>query len=416
MVEKILPNGLKVLLLEDHRSPTMTFQVWYKVGSRSERTGITGLSHMLEHMMFKGTTTRGPAEYSATIERLGGNENAFTSRDYTTYFVNIVSSKIDTVLDLEADRMANLRLDPQEFLSERQVVAEERRTRTDDDPQGALSEELYAMAFKVHPYHWPVIGWMNDIQHYTVEQLRAHYQTYYRPNNAVVIAVGDFNPSELMEKIEAAFGPIPAGPPPPPVTGVEPPQRGERRFVLKKEAQAPYVFFGYQAPNYRSKDTYALEALSVILSEGRSSRLYRELVYSQQIALDAGGDYTMLAADPDLFFFYSSVVPGKTSEEVERALLVEVERLKREPVTETELARAKNQLEAQFLMGQDSIFRQAMTLGRFELAGGWRTRDQYLPGIRAVTREDLQRVARTYFDPDNRTVGVLVPVKPERPQ
>ncbi len=411
VLEATLENGLKVLLLEDHRSPVATFQVWYRVGSRNERPGLTGLSHLLEHMMFKGTSRYGPGVFATMIEQNGGQDNAFTSQDYTAYFVNLAADRLDIVLELEADRMQNLLLDPQAFQSERQVVMEERRTRTDDDPVAAMGEELSAIAFKLHPYGLPIIGYMEDIRRLTVEDLRAWYETYYVPGNAIIVAVGDFKAPELLEKIRKVFGPIPQGPAPPPVRVVEPPQEGERRVVVKKrEARLPFVFMGYLTPTHASADSFALDLLSTILSEGRSSRLYRRLVYEQRLALDAGGDYSFLARDPDLFTFYASVMPGKGVDEVEKALLAEVERLKTEPVTDEELARARNQLEAGFVFRQDSVFRRAMTLARFQLAGDWRLIDRYLPGIRAVTKADIMRVARTYFDPDKRNTGILLPL------
>lgn len=411
VLEAMLENGLKVLLLEDHRSPVATFQVWYRVGSRNERPGLTGLSHLLEHMMFKGTTKYGPGVFGALIDQQGGQDNAFTSQDYTAYFVNLAADRLDIVLDLEADRMQNLLLDPQAFEAERQVVMEERRTRTEDDPVSAMAEELGAIAFKLHPYGLPIIGYMEDLKRLTVEDARAWYRTYYVPNNALIVAVGDFRAPELLEKIRKVFGPIPRGPDPPAMRIVEPPQDGERRVVVKKqEARLPFVFMGYLAPNHASPDSFALDLLSTILSAGRSSRLYRRLVYEQRLALDAGGDYSFLALDPDLFTFYASVMPGKAVEEVERALLAEVERLKAEPVTDEELARAKNQVEASFVFRQDSVFRRAMTLARFELARDRRLMEQYLPGIRAVTAADIMRVARTHFAPDRRNTGILLPL------
>ena len=411
--EATLPNGLKLLLSEDHRSPIVTVQIWYRGGNRNEQLGRTGLSHLLEHMMFKGTPRFGPGAYAKLVEQNGGNDNAFTGQDYTGYFVNIAADKLDVVLELEADRMQNLTLDPKEFESEREVVIEERRTRTEDDPVGALVEELNAIAFKAHPYGWPIIGWMEDIRRLTVEDLRDYYRTYYRPNNAVMVIVGDFNAPAVLKKVEEKFGNIPKGPEPPQVRSVEPEQRGERRVVLKKEAELPFIFFGYLTPNYRSQDSYALELLSTVLSGGRASRLYRRLVYEQQIALEAGGDYSRLAAAPDLFSFYAQVMPEKSIEEVERALSAEGEKLKSELVDEMELVRAKNQLEAAFLFGQDSIFRRARTLMVNEMAGGWRLKDAYLPGIRAVTREDIRRVAQTYFTPERRNVAILIPLKPD---
>ncbi|MFQ5828522.1 MAG: M16 family metallopeptidase [Candidatus Methylomirabilia bacterium] len=410
VLDATLENGLKVLLLEDHRSPIISFQVWYRVGSRNELPGMTGIAHLLEHMMFKGTATRGPGVYARLIEQNGGRDNAFTSRDHTTYFVNIAVDRIDLVLELEADRMQNLLLDPQMIETERQVVMEERRTRTEDDPGGLLGEELGAIAFKAHPYRWPIIGWMEDIKRITREEVQAFYGTYYVPNNALVVAAGDFNGSELLEKIRLHFGPIARRPAPPVVKAVEPAQRGERRITVRKEARLPQIYIGYHVPNYRSDDAPALEVLSVILSAGRASRLYKRLVYEQQIALNAGGDYSYLTADPYLFWFFVTPLVGQSTEVVEQALMREVGRLKDEPVSEIELQRAKNQIEASFVFGQDSVFRRASLLASFELSAGWRLLDQFVPRIRAVTAQDLQHVARRYFSESGRNVGILVPV------
>lgn len=412
VVEATLDNGLKVLLLEDHRSPVISLQVWYRVGSRNERVGLSGLSHYLEHMMFKGTPKYGPRVYSRLVEEQGGHQNAFTSQDATVYFVNVVADKIDLILDLEADRMRHLSLDPREVEAERKVILEERRTRTEDDPVGALAEEFNAVAFKAHPYRIPIIGFMSDIRQLTPDDLRAWYNTHYVPNNAILVVVGDFNAAEMLAKVQARFGAIARGPDPPLVGIVEPEQRGERRVWVKKEAQLPVIFIGYPTPNHRSPDAYPLEVLSTILSAGRTSRLYQRLVYEQRLALDAGGDYTRLSVDPDTFTFYATVLPGKTVEEVARALMAEVERLQTELVSEEELQRAKNQLEAGFLFRQDSVHARASTLGRHELVGSWRLRDEFLPRIRAVTREDLQRVARQYFVRDRQTTAILVPVPP----
>ena len=412
VLEATLDNGLRVLLFEDHRSPVVSFQVWYRVGSRNERPGATGLAHLLEHMMFKGTAMYGPRMFARLVEQNGGQDNAFTSQDVTSYFVNIAADKVDLVIRLEADRMHNLLLDPKEFASERQVVMEERRLRTEDDPEGFLGEELAAIAFLAHPYRSPTVGWMEDIRRLTVEELRAFYRTYYVPNNALVVAVGDFKAPDLLEKVRRNFGPIPRGATPPAVAVVEPTQNGERRVTVKKEAQLPLVFIGYHVPNYASEDAPALELLSTILSEGRSSRLYRRLVYEQGIALTAGGDYSYFATDPNLFWFFAAAQPGHTPEALERALMQEVERLKTEPVSSTELERAKNQIEASFVFRQDSVYSRASTLARFEQVGGWRRRDQFVPAILAVTAQDLQRVARTYFSDASRNVGVLLPVPP----
>ena len=308
--------------------------------------------------------------------------------------------------------MRNLLLDPKEFQSERMVVMEERRLRTEDDPEGFLGEELSAIAFLAHPYRSPIVGWMEDLRRLSVEELRAFYRTYYVPNNGLVVAVGDFKAPDLLEKIRQTFDVIPRAPDPPPVQVVEPKQNGERRVTVRKEAQLPLVFVGYHVPNYASKDAPALELLSTILSEGRSSRLYRRLVHEQQIALNAGGDYSYFSTDPNLFWFFATGQSGQSPEALERALMREVEQLKSEPVSETELERAKNQIEASFVFREDSVYSRASLLARFELIGGWRLERAFVPAIRAVTAEDLQRVARTYFPDERRNVGVLIPVPP----
>ncbi|HUF91808.1 MAG TPA: pitrilysin family protein, partial [Candidatus Limnocylindria bacterium] len=370
VVAATLDNGLRVLLLEDHRSPIVSFQVWYRVGSRNESRGATGIAHFLEHMLFKGTPRYGPRMFARLVEQNGGQNNAFTSADVTSYYVNIAADKIDLVIDLESDRMQNALLDPKEIESERQVVIEERRTRTEDDPGGFLGEEVGSLAFRAHPYGNPIIGWMDDITRITPEEIRAFYRTYYVPNNAIVVAAGDFRAPEVMAKIRAAFGAIPKGPAPPPVLVTEPPQNGERRTtVKKKDAQLPIVYLGYHVPNQQSADAPALEVLSTVLSGGRASRLYKNLVY-QQLALNAGGDYSYFSIDPNLFWFWATPMPGQTPEAMEQALLAEMERLKNEPVTEEELQRARNQTEAAFVFQEDSVHRRASLLVRFELIGG----------------------------------------------
>ncbi len=412
VVEARLDNGLQVLLEEDHRSPVASVQVWYRVGSRDERVGLTGLSHYLEHMMFKGTPRHGPRVFSRLIEAVGGEDNAFTGRDATTYHVSIAADQLDLVLELEADRMEALLLDPREVDAERHVVLEERRSRSEDDPVGALAELFQAVAFVVHPYRLPVIGFMQDIERLTAADLRAWYGTYYRPNNAILVAVGDFEAPALLGKIRARFGGIARGPDPPRVQVVEPEQQGERRAVLRKAAQLAVVFVGYPAPGHASPDAYALEVLSTLLFEGRSARLHRRLVYEERLALEAGGDYARLSLDPDAFTFYATVLPGRAVEDVERALLAEVERVRAEAVSDEELQRAKNQVEAAYVFGQDSVHARAATLARHALVGDWRLRDAYLPGVRAVTAEDVRRVAARYLVPEHRTTAILEPSPP----
>lgn len=409
--EHFLPNGLKVVTLENHKSPVVTFQVWYKVGSRNEITGKTGLSHLLEHMMFKGTPKYGKGEFSRIVSKNGGNENAFTSQDYTAYFEIFSSDRLDISLDLESDRMVNLLMDPEEFLLERDVVKEERRLRTEDDPISSLVEELYAVAFKTHPYRSPVIGWMGDLNNLSRDDAYNHYRKYYAPNNATTVVVGDFDTEDVVKRIEKYFGGVPQGEAPPEVKIEEPEQQGERRFYYRREAQLPYVIYGYHAPNYEDKDHYALDVLSNILSEGKSSRIYQNIVYEKEIALSAGGGYTAIQTDPELFYFYAQLRPGRTTEEAEAALKEEIERIKREPVSDREIEKAKNQTEASFIMGQDSVFYQAMLIGRLETTGAGATYlNQYIDEVRKVTAEDIMRVAQKYFVDDHKTVGILVPL------
>jgi zinc protease len=409
VVAATLENGLRVLLLEDRRSPIVSFQVWYRVGSRNERRGASGIAHFLEHMLFKGTPRHGRGEFARLIEQNGGQDNAFTSHDVTSYFVNIGADKLDLVIALEADRMRNALLDPKEIESEREVIIEERRTRTEDDPGGFLAEEVGSIAFRAHPYGFPVIGWAEDLRRITREEIRTFYDAYYVPNNAIVVAVGDLDPTETLARIRAAFGAIPRGPDPPPVLAVEPPQTGDRRVVVRKEAQLPIVYMAWPVPNHRSPDAFALEVLAQVLSAGRTSRLYRHLVYERQLALSAGGDYSYFSLDPNLFWFWATPMPGQTPEAVEAALLAEMERLRTEPVSDVELERAKNQIEASFVFQEDSVHRRNSLLARFELIGGYAEMDRFVPGIRAVTAADLLRVAGAYFPADRKNVGVLLP-------
>ncbi|HEY2993786.1 MAG TPA: pitrilysin family protein [Methylomirabilota bacterium] len=404
-----LDNGLRVLLLEDHRSPIVSLQLWYRVGSRNEARGATGIAHFLEHLMFRGTPTNPPGAYARIVERNGGQDNAFTSQDVTSYYVDIAADRLDLVLALEADRMHNLTLDPKIVDSEREVVIEERRTRTEDDPGGALGEEVSALAFRAHPYGQPIIGWMIDIRRITREEIAAFYKTYYAPNNALLVAAGDFKAEAVLEKIKAAFGPIPRGPEPPKVLAVEPEQSSERRLTVQRPAELPIVYVGYPVPNHTSPDAAAFEVLSTVLSGGRSSRLYRHLVYERQLALEAGGDYSYFSLDPNLFWFYATPLPGQTPQTLEKELLAEMEQLRKEPVGEEELQRAKNQIESGFVFQEDSVHRRAALLARFELIGGYAQKDQYLDKIRAVSAADLQRVAKQYFGEDKKNVGILLP-------
>lgn len=409
--EFVLDNGLKVLLLEDHKSPAVTFQVWYRVGGRNEKDGKSGLAHFLEHMMFKGTPTTGPEEYSRIIAKNGGRSNAFTSSDMTVYFATMSRDKIGIELELEADRMANALLGDTYFQPEKKVIQEERRLRTDDNPASALSEVASAVAFTIHPYRRPVVGWMEDIQALTRQDLVDFYKLYYEPNNAFIVVVGDFSSAEIMPKIHAAFGKIPRGAEPPKVSVEEPEQRGERRVILKKEAELPFTLMFYRAPDLKSPDSFALDLLSVVLAGGRSSRLYHELVYQKRLVRSVDADYSGVSVDPTGFSITAQLLPGvapaKAEGEIDRLL----DKVKTELISDRELQKAKNQIEASFIFAQDSIFGQAMKIGYYEVAGGWRQMDGYLDGIRKVTRDDIRRVARQYLNPDQRTIGTLIPTK-----
>jgi zinc protease len=318
--EYTLSNGLKVLILEEHKAPVATFQVWYRVGSRDEPSGKSGITHLLEHMMFKGTSRYGPAVLSQIVQKNGGTDNAYTTKDYTVYFELFASDRITLAIDLESDRMRNLLLDQKEFLSERNVVMEERRLRYEDDPQNALFEEVVAMAFKVHPYQRPIIGWMSDLQSMEREDLVNYYRTYYAPQNAFIIIVGDVNGKEMIEEIKNVFEKISPGQSVKKMYHSEPEQRGERRVFLKKEAELPFLISAYHVPRFPHEDSYALEVLQLILSSGKSARLYQSLVYEKKIALSASADYSGFNKDSYLFFFFVTASPMSHISDVEQAL------------------------------------------------------------------------------------------------
>ncbi len=408
--EQVLPNGLKILLLEDHKAPVAVYQIWYRVGSRNETVGHTGLSHLLEHLMFKGTEKVGPEEYSKIIQRNGGNTNAFTTQDYTTYFATMASDRIAVVNELEADRLAHLQFKEDLFKPEQRVVMEERRMRTTDNPVSALFELINATAYVAHPYQWPIIGWMDDIRQATSSDAERYFHTYYQPNNAVVIAVGDFDSAELAAEIAKQFGSIPSGDSPPPVRSIEPQQQGERSVVLRREAQLPFIGIAYHTPNLHSPDAAAIEMLAAVLSGGKSARLYEQLVYRRQIARDVGANSDYTSVDPGMFTVYAQPLPGKKVSEVRQALLAEIEKIREKAPSAREVEKARNGIEAGFVFAQDSLFYQGMLLGQYEMAGDWRLIDKYLPAIRAVTAEDIRRVAAVYLIADNRTMGVLEPL------
>ncbi|MEW5745458.1 MAG: pitrilysin family protein [Nitrospirota bacterium] len=416
--EFVLENGMKVLIVEDHKAPLATFQIWYRVGSRNEPVGKTGMSHLLEHMMFKGTPAYGSKQFSTIIQRNGGTDNAFTTKEHTTYFQSLASDRIGISIELEADRMRNLLLDPKEVIAERNVVMEERRMRYEDDPQNLLYEELIATAFTAHPYRWPVIGWMSDIASIEREHLADYYRRYYSPGNAVIVIAGDVYPEKILPLIEKHFGSIP------PVENKlhavptrEPQQQAEKRIYLRKEtAELPYILIGYHVPPFPHEDNYALDVLSTVLSGGKSSRLYRSLVYEKRMAISAFADYSSFYRDPFLFILGANAAPGQDIEEIEKALYQEMNGIIKEPPSEREIQKAKNQIEASFVFAQDSNYSKAMNTGMFEMLGGWRLMDTYLEGIRKVTAAEVQAVARKYFGAANKTVGILLPAKSGKPE
>jgi zinc protease len=408
--ESSLANGLRVLVIEDHKAPVVTFQVWYKVGSRDDPKGKTGISHLLEHMMFKGSKKFGEKQFSRIIQRNGGIDNAYTTKDYTMYFETLSSDRIDIALELEADRMENLLLKPDDVLYERSVVMEERRMRYEDDPQNLLFEDVVAAAFKVHPYHNPVIGWMNDLKTITQKDLLHHYRRYYSPDNTFIVVAGDVNAETIINKIKRYFEHIPNTEKRPVYSFTEPAQKGEKRVKLKKEATLPYLLIAYHVPSFPHEDAPALDVLSYILS-GKSGRLYKGIVRDEAIAIDAFVSYSGLYRDPFLFFLGGTPRPGHSVEELEKALYKQIEAIQKKPPTEREIQKAKNQVEASFIMGQDSIYNQARLVGTFQLLGSWRLIDEYLQRIRSITPKDVQEVAKKYFGEDNRTVGILIPTK-----
>ena len=411
--EYTLKNGLKVLFIEDHKVPLATFQIWYKAGSKDEQFGKTGISHLLEHMMFKGTHEYGKKEFSSIIQRNGGTDNAFTTKDYTMYFSTLSSDRVGLPIKLEADRMANLLLDPKEVAAEKNVVMEERRMRYDDDPQNSLEEEVIATTFKVHPYQWPVIGWMSNIASIEREDLFNYYRTMYSPDNAFIVLSGDIRPEDAAAMIEKEFGKIPSSgkKKKTDLSMAEPEQRGEKYIALRKEAEVPYIVMAYHVPSFPHDDSFALDILSSVLSAGKSSRLYKSLTYEKKLALSSYADYGGTHKYPFLFSVGATAAPGSNIEDIEKALNEEIERMKAELPSEKEVQKAKNQIEAAFVFAQDSNYSRAYYAGIFEMLGDWRLMDKYLEGIRKVRPEEVQAAARKYLTENNKTVGILFPTK-----
>lgn len=415
VVEHRLDNGLTVLVQVDDRAPVVTSQVWYRVGSVDEHSGITGISHMLEHMMFKGSEEYPAGEFSRIVSRLGGQENAFTGPDYTGYFQVIGSEHLETMMAMEAERMHGLRLTEEEFQPEWRVVVEERRLRTEDRPNSLLREQFYATAFLNQPYGDPVIGWMTDIEAYTLEDLQEWYDAWYTPNNAVLVVVGDVEPDAVIAAAERHFGPIPARELPARKPRAETPQRGERRIAMRVPAELPYLMMGWKTPVLMTlddpSDAYALIVAAGILDSGDASRFSRRLVRGHELANSTSARYSAFSRLDSLFTVAAVPASDTDLQTLEHALLEEIKRLKEEPVETTELKRVQARVIASEIFQRDSIRAQAFELGMLETVGlGWHVSEEYVERIRAVTPEDVQRVAREYLVPDRLTIGELHPL------
>ncbi|HKV42378.1 MAG TPA: pitrilysin family protein [Blastocatellia bacterium] len=406
---RTLKNGMKILVNEDHSIPNVALYIFYRIGSRNERPGTTGLSHFFEHMMFNGAKKYGPGEFDRAMEAAGGTNNAYTTHDVTVYQDWFPNSALNLIFDLEADRIENLSFDPDKIKSERGVVASERRSSVESNNFGVLDEQLWATAFIAHTYQWPVIGWMVDIENWTMADLKHHFEMGYSPSNATMVVTGDVTADQIFSLAEKFIEPIPSHDPPPKVTTVEPAQLGERRLVVKKFAQLPALLIGYHVPQTSSPDYYPLKVLQTILFQGQSSRMYRRLVDKDQIALFIAGssDY---AFDPTLFQIAAQPKAGVQPAAVEKAIYEELDRVKDQSVTDEEIQKAKNILLADFYRQMKTINGRANTLGSYEVFFGdyhklFTAADEY----NKVTKEAVQQAARKYFKDTNRTVATLVP-------
>ena len=415
--EYMLANGLKIVVKEDHRSPVVISQIWYKAGSIDELNGTTGVAHVLEHMMFKGTKNISSGEFSKKIAAVGGRDNAFTSRDYTGYFQQLHKSKLALAMKLEADRMRNLILTKEEFAKEIKVVMEERRLRTDDQPHALVYEKMMSVAYQSHPYRRPIIGWMNDLENMSVGDAQEWYDRWYAPNNAVLVLVGDVDPKEVYSLAQKYYGEIKSRPiaslalrkPQTEVT-----QAGIKRLQIKAPAQMPYLVMGYHAPVLHDAsadwEPYALQMLVGVLDGNGSARLNKELVRNQQIASSINADYDSTGRGPGMFFLSGTPREGRSAAELESALRIEIERLIDAGVTEKELRRVRAQVVSGHVFQLDSMFYQAMQIGQLESAGlSYRDLDTIIKKLQAVTAEQVREVAIKYLIDDSLTVAVLDP-------
>ncbi len=412
--EQTLPNGLKVVVKEDHRAPVVVQQIWYRAGSLDEKTGTTGVAHVLEHMMFKGTKAVPVGEFSRRIAAAGGRENAFTSNDYTAYFQQLHTSKLPLAMKLESDRMHNLKLTDAEFAKEIQVVMEERRMRTDDQPRALLEEKLNAAIYLEHPYQHPVIGWMSDLEAMQGADARDWYQRWYVPNNATLVIAGDVKASEVFALAKQTYGKIPARALAPRRTYSEPAQVGIKRLVVKAPAELPYLVMAYHAPTLRDAardwQPYALEVLAGVLDGNESARLNKSLVREQAVASSVGAGYDSIARGPSTFVLEGTPTEGKTVAELEAALRAQIDKLIAEGVSAEELQRVKAQVLANEVYQRDSVFYQAMQIGQLESVGlSHRDIPVLLKGLQEVTAEQVVAVAREFLKDDNLTVATLDP-------
>jgi zinc protease len=407
--EATLPNGLRIRLVPSDAVPTVSYYTFFRVGSRNERPGITGISHLFEHMMFNGAKKYGPGAFDQVLESAGGSSNAYTSNDITVYYEDFVSEALEKVIDLESDRMRSLAIGDRMLKSERQVVIEERRLRVDNEIGGMMDEELGTLVYKAHPYRWPVIGWMKDIENITKEDCMEYFRTYYAPNNATVYVVGDFDAKKTLALIKKYYGDIKKGPPAPAVIDAEPEQKGERRAVVRHPAQAPSVMIGFHAPEAKSEDTLVLDVLQYALSVGQSSRLTRELVYKKEVAVSVSLDWSW-RIDPGTLIVSLELKPDSKPEAVEQALYAELELVAKNGITDLELQKAKNNLKAHLLRELATNNGRANAFGTYEvMLGSWKDGLALPSRYDAITLEQVKAAAAKYFRPENRSVVTVIP-------
>src|SRR6202140_4797288 len=409
VAERTLKNGMKVLVQSDHSIPNVALYIFYRIGSRNERPGTTGISHFFEHMMFNGAKQYGPGELDKVMEANGGSNNAYTTQNVTVYQDWFPRSALSLIYDIEADRIRDLTFDPKKIASEREVVASERRLSVDNNNFGLLDEQLWASAFIAHTYQWPVVGWMSDIEHWTMEDLRHHFAMGYSPSNATMVVVGDISPEEIFQLCEKFIEPIPSHAPPPPVTTIEPEQLGERRLVVHKPAELPIVMIGYHVAQTNDPDFYALNILRSVLFQGESSRMYQRLVDKDQLALDVSSNVEP-SFDPTLAIITAQPRQAVDPQACEKAIYEELEKVKNGPINDQELEKAKNNRLVEFYREMRTISGRANTIGTYEVfMGDYNKLFDAAKNYSAVTKEDVQRAAKKYFGANNRTVATLLP-------